>query len=170
MALFAPQGVQSPYGSPLPQPSVQQPTQRQAQQGLGSPPMNPQPTSLGGAFQSPQQPPATFGPAQQQPQSAFGQPPQPSQAAFGQAQPQPGAAFGGGNPQPADMASMYSMLQSIQQLQSLLAQPGTVNHPAPAAFMPPPAAAPAPDNRPLEERYQVLPLDLNLYSNMSRIN
>ena len=114
---------------------------------------------MSGSFQQPQQtqqPQTTFAQPPQQPQATFGQPPQQPQTAYGQPQPQPGAVFGGVNPQPGDMASLYSMLQSIQQLQSLVGQPGAAaNHPPPATFMPPPTAAPALDTRPLEERYQV---------------
>ena len=182
MALFAPQGVQSPYGSPPPQSVPHQPTQRATQRGLGSPPMNPQQGAIGSGFpQSQQGQAASFGQGQP-PQTAFGQNQQP-QTAFGQGQPpqaafapgqqpqapfaqgqqpqtpfvqgqQPQLAFAQGH-QPQDMASMYSMLQSIQHLQSLLGPAGPGPHAPQTGFMQPATTVPPADNRPLEERYQV---------------
>src|SRR5205814_10542019 len=119
----------------LPLFAEQPPAQPQPQQGSALPPTMAHQAPVVAPLQPPQQPLPQ--PSQQPSAHAPQQPPQQPQAAFG------------GNIQQPDMASMYSMLQNLQ---SLLAQPGVVN-PAPPAFMPP-NVAPV-DNRPLEERYQV---------------
>jgi len=142
MALF-----NQPYASPpLQQPPQQHqqqgqqqqaPPQHQPQQGLGaqSPPLNSQQPPFGNMYAAPQQ--------------------QQSTPAYGQGQ----------QPVP-DLQAMYSMLQNMQ---SMFGQGGTAANPSaagvPNPYMPPATAATVPgDTRPLEERYQVVPLIIGMYA------
>jgi len=131
-ALFSPTSQQTPNPFTTlfaPQPSGQQPPSTQ-------------PQTYPGRSTAPQQP---FGASYQQPSSvgAGQMPPQNPFAASGQ-------------PPPPDLGSMISMLQNLQQLQTLLhpVQPGAASAPAPAPAPASASLAPA-DTRPLEERYQV---------------
>jgi hypothetical protein len=174
-----PYGTQARQTAPqtAPQTALNNRHPSMGQQVLGSTPLSQQPLVGGfpqqqqqqaqppfgqqtqGTFGQGQQPQATFGQGQQ-PQAAFGQGQQP-QATFGQVQ-QPQATFGQGqHPQLAfgqgqssEMASMYSMLQTLLGQAN---QAGTRTHPNQTTFIPLPVAPPAADNRPLEERYQVNP-------------
>jgi len=131
MALFptAQPGVQSPFGSPSPVGS------------FGTPPLQPQ-----GQQQHPQgfaSQPSPLSSPQGGMGSPYSGPQQPAQQSFGQGQ------------QPPNLQSMWSMLQSLN---SMVPPGGMGQNPlspgqAPG-FLPPGLARPAPDTRPIEERYQ----------------
>lgn len=143
MALFptAQSGAQSPFGSPPPlgfaSPPAQTPGQQQQPQSFGAQ-LPPLNPSQGG-FGSP------YSGAQQPAQQSFGQP-----------------------QQPPNQQSLWSMLQGLNSM----LPPGAVgqNPLSPGqvpGVIPPGLARPAPDTRPIEERYQVIPCLLILISRMN---
>jgi ubiquilin len=158
----APQQAQHRSATPTPQASQQNP-QANPFEAMFSPTAQQAPQQQGQAanpfaalFAPPpagqQQPPQPFQAGATNPQSPFGASYQPSAFPTGQTPAQ--NPFAPAGQQQPDLGQMISMLQSLQQLQTLFqgGQPGGVASPiGPVATSPPPVA----DTRPIEERFQV---------------